>query len=284
LPEPSPALSQAYSAATRLVRQLDPDRALACLFAPREKQPHLFALYAFSAEIARIREVVSEPLPGEIRQQWWRDALTHPGEAGHDVAIALRHTMARFNLPPEPFLAVIEARSFDLYDDPMPTWVDLEGYCGETASALIRLASLILAGGDEPGSAALCGHAGVAYALTGLLRAFPLHARQGRCFIPQELLTTCGVSLESLYRGEESAGLHAALAEMRARARHHLAIMRAERGAIDKRIAPAFYPVCLCPAYLDAMEKRGFSPFETLITLSPLRKFWLIGKAAWFAR
>lgn len=57
------------------LRDTDRDRYLACLLAPREKRHSLACLYAFYAEIARIRDVIREPLPGEIRLQWWRDLL-----------------------------------------------------------------------------------------------------------------------------------------------------------------------------------------------------------------
>ena len=64
-----------------LVRKQDPDRYLACLFAPEASGPHLLALYSFSLEMARVRELVSEPLTGEIRMQWWRELLTARGGA-----------------------------------------------------------------------------------------------------------------------------------------------------------------------------------------------------------
>ena len=58
-----------------LVREHDRDRYLATLFAPAETRDALFALYAFAAEIGRVRDVAREPMPGEIRLQWWRDAI-----------------------------------------------------------------------------------------------------------------------------------------------------------------------------------------------------------------
>ncbi|MFL5135068.1 MAG: phytoene/squalene synthase family protein, partial [Microvirga sp.] len=159
-----------------LVREADPDRYWASLFAPADKRPHLHALYAFNFEVARVREAVREALVGEIRLQWWRDALQ--GEARGDVranpvAAALDDTIVQFRLPRQSFVDLIDARIFDLYDDPMPNLNDLEGYCGETSSSLIQLSSLILANGSNPGTADAAGHAGVAYAITGLLRAFP---------------------------------------------------------------------------------------------------------------
>ncbi|CAN1565535.1 ERG9 Phytoene/squalene synthetase [Rhabdaerophilaceae bacterium] len=276
----------AFEACRQVVRAEDPDRYAAILFAPAAKRPYLFALYGFNCEIARIRETVSEALPGEIRQQWWREALSCKVQdaVNHPVASSLLMTMARFRLPPEPFLSLIEARGFDLYDDPMPTWLDLEGYCGETSSALIRLASIILAEGEDPGSAELCGHAGITYALTGLLRAFPIHARRQQCYIPHEVLISCGVSLDDIHSGRTSEGLLAALAHVRARSREHLAVLRDRVRSIPPAIAPAFYPVTLCAPLLAQMERPEYRPFETLVEISPLARFWHIALGRWKAR
>src|SRR5215213_4875844 len=171
--------NSAYSACESLVRESDPDRYFAALFAPAEKRPHLYALYAFNLEIARVREAVSDPMLGDIRLQWWRDALQ--GEARGDVranpvAAALDETIVRFRLPRASLVDLIDARVFDLYEDPMPGLNDLEGYCGETSSSLIQLAGIVLSDGAESATADAAGHAGVAYAMTGLLRAFPWHA------------------------------------------------------------------------------------------------------------
>jgi 15-cis-phytoene synthase len=161
-----------FAHAAEIARAGDRDRYLADLFAPQPARDHLFALHAFNVEIARIRESVKEPGLGEIRMQFWRDALRGDG-AGHPVGRALVETIAAFGLPPEPFETLIEARRFDLYDDPMPTLNDLEGYAGDTTSSLIQLAAIILAGGRDPGTAEIAGHGGVAYAVTGLMRALP---------------------------------------------------------------------------------------------------------------
>lgn len=271
------ALNAAYAAATEHVRMLDPDRYLATLFAPGASQPHLFALYAFSADVARVRSLVREALPGEIRYQWWREVLSgeRSGEAVESpIARALLDTVNRFSLPKKPLLDLIEARTFDLYDDPMPTWLDLEGYCGETSSVLIRLAGLILAGGKEPGGADAAGHAGVAYALTGLLRAFPWHARRGQVYVPVEVLSRHGVDPGAIRAGQDSPGLRAALAEVANRARHHLDETRRHVVTISPTHAPALLPVALVRPYLDALAKSRQSPYEATAEISKLRKLW----------
>lgn len=277
-PLPDPALTAAYQAAADHVRALDEDRYLATLFAPAAAQPHIYAIYAFSAEIARVRSLVREPLPGEIRFQWWRDLLhgnVHGDAQANPLAVALLATVKACHLPVKPLLDLIEARTFDLYDDPMPTWLDCEGYCGETSSALIRLASLCLSGGADMGGAEAAGHAGVAYALTGLLRAFPWTSRKGQLFLPKDMLAAHGVMADDVRAGTDSPGLRSALREVQARAADHLAKTRALIASVPPAIAPAFLPVCLVAPYLKALDRATTSPFATDVELTRLRKLWI---------
>jgi phytoene synthase len=282
--EPSPAdPAWPFAHCEALVRAADPDRFFASLFAPADKRPFLFALYAFSHEVARVRDSVSDPALGEIRLQWWRDALE--GKARGDVrrnpvAAALDDTIVRFRLPRAALVALVEARAFDLYDDPMPTVDQLEGYAGETSSALIRLASLILNDGADPGAADAAGHAGVAYAAAGLLRAFPWHARRGQVFLPMQVFERHGVARDDIVAGRSIPGLLAALAELRALTRDHLRRARALRATIPSAVASAFLPAALVEPYLARMERRDYDPFQTVVDLPQWRRQWLLWRAA----
>jgi phytoene synthase len=261
-----------------LVRDGDPDRYWASLFAPADKHPYLFALYAFSFEIARVRDSVREAMLGEIRLQWWRDALQ--GEARGDVranpvAAALDDTIVAFRLPRQALVDLVDARVLDLYDDPIPTLNDLEGYCGETSSSLIRLASIVLAEGD-PGSADPAGHAGVAYALTGLLRAFPWHARRGQVYLPQDILARHGVVRDDVVSGRGGPGLRSAMADLRAVARKHLEHVQTLRSTIPPPTLPAYRALSLVEPYLREMERRNYDPFQTIVDLPPWRRVWAL--------
>lgn len=266
-----------------LVRDHDIDRYLTALFAAPEHRGGLLALYAFNSEVARVRDLVNDPLPGEVRLQWWRDFLTgteHGEASANPVAAALASTISHYHLPVEALIALLDARVFDLYDDPMPTLTDLEGYAGETSSALMQLGSIILAGGEEPGTCDAAGHAGVAYGLTGLLRALPWHAARRQSFLPADVLDRHGVDRETMFRGEMTPELGAALSEMRAHARHHLDRTRAQITAIRPEVAPAFLPVCLVEPFLKVMERKGFNPFRDRAELSQIYRQWIIWRAA----
>lgn len=276
-------MTEPFAHCERLVREGDPDRYFATLFAPADRRPALFALYAFNLEVARVRESVSQPLPGEIRLQWWRDQLAAEprGDAtGHPVAAALEQTIERYRLPRPALAALVEARLFDLYDDLFPTVRDLDGYCGETASALIRLAAIVLADGADPGGADAAGHAGVAFAVTGLLRAFPWHARRGQVFIPREVLERHGVVREDIVAGRGGPGLAAALADMRGLARGHLAQAEALRPTIATSAVLAFLPLALVPGYLRVTERPGYDPFRTVVDMPQWRRLWVLWRAA----
>src|SRR5271156_3271915 len=73
-----------------LVRRHDRDRFQTALFAPAARREALFALYAFNYEIARVRESVREPMLGQIRLQWWREAI----DAAYAGAASRRHEVA----------------------------------------------------------------------------------------------------------------------------------------------------------------------------------------------
>ena len=83
-----------------------------------------------------MRDQVSQPLPGEIRLQWWTDMLAgagHGGVEGNPVAAELLLAIRNWHLPVERLSRLIEEHQFDLYNDPMPTMAALEGYLNDTS-------------------------------------------------------------------------------------------------------------------------------------------------------
>lgn len=240
-----------------LVRAGDKDRFLANLFAPDTKRPHLMALHAFDLEIARVRQAVSEPRLGEIRLQWWLDTLDaiYAGEtAAHPVAEALARAIAAGSLPKEALRNLILARRFDLYDDPMPSLAGLEGYLGETSSAPIQMAALILAGPQAQAAAEAAGLAGVAYGLTGLLRA-----ARGRNYLPPDM----------------------DMADAIRHARRRLAEARELAARIPSAALPAFLPVSLTDLYLDRLDRLGEKALTAVADVSQFRRQWRLW---WMAR
>lgn len=287
-PDPASAsLETAYAHCASLIRTHDRDRFFATLFAPVRPRRQLCALYAFNLEVARVREVVREPMPGELRLQWWRDLIEGLGRgevSGHPVATALLDLLATTDTPRGALLNLIEARTFDLYDDPMPSLNDLEGYAGETASVLIQLSVGLLMGRQEPALADASGHAGVAIALTGLMRALPLQAARGQCFLPLDLLHIHGASREDVVGRRAVEGIRATLAALRDSAAHHLAAARDALKDAPPAAIPAFLPLALVAGDLAALERAADDPFHQVVGVPPLMRQWALWRAARKAR
>src|SRR5690606_13852034 len=126
-------MSNSFTLTADTLRALDPDRYAATLVLPPRHRPAVQALYAFAADVAVIRERVSEPAPGEIRLQWWVDALEGGGHGEvrrNPVADALLTVLSDRSLPSGPLIRLLAARRFDLYGDPMPDLNQFEGYAG----------------------------------------------------------------------------------------------------------------------------------------------------------
>jgi phytoene synthase len=270
---------EAQSQAIETVKAADPDRYLSVLYAPEEKRPALFALYAFNAEIASVRDRIREALPGEIRLQWWRDAIAQGEAGGHPLAEALLTTIGRHALPKKPFDDYLEARVFDLYNDPMPGRAELEGYCGETASALIQLAAMILDADATSSAAEAAGHAGCAQAITGLIRLIPLHRARGQCYVPGDILAACGTSAAAFLDGKDPASAGRAVAAMAALAAEHLAAFEGRAPAIPQSLRPAFLPLALTAAYLEKIG-GAVDPTTSIADISAVRRHWLMLKRA----
>lgn len=264
------------------LRGSDPDRYLSTLYAPQTVRPDLDALYLFNAEIASIRDRIREPLPGEVRIQWWRDMLAagRPAAGGYPLAESLLDAIERRDLPADAFDRYLEARIFDLYDDPMPTRADLEGYCGETASALIQLAALVLDRAAAPAFAAAAGHAGCAQAIAGLVRLMPLHRARGQCYVPGDILAAVGATREDIVGSAEGEPARRALAAFIELGREHAARFAEAAKGMPAALRPAFLPASLAAPYLARAAAAGTEPLRRTIDISPLGRHWVLLRRA----
>jgi phytoene synthase len=278
----APNAANPYAFSLSGLRESDRDRYLACLLSPQDKQGPLSALYAFNAEIARIRDAVREPLAGEIRLQWWRDLLE--GKAAgdserHPLGAALLKAIRDHALPVSVFQNMIDARVFDLYDDPMDSRSSLEGYAGETASALIQLASLVLDPTNASASAEAAGHAGVAQTIAGLLLLLPLHRRRGQVYIPSEILVATGLDRDRFLAGEDRASTGHAIRAFAGLGRDHLAKARATSPMISPANRAAFLTVAMVEPVLTRAEKAGGDLLDHALQPAQWRRQWWMWRA-----
>src|ERR1700759_2155532 len=210
---------------TDLVRRHDFVRYASTLFVPVELRRPLLALYAFNVEVSRVREQIRQPLPGEVRLQWWTDMLLgagHGGVEGNPVASELLRVIQTFRLPVDRLTRLVEEHQFDVYNDPMPTLSALEGYANDTASALFALAARVVG----PPSAELdhlARHAGLAFGFVQAVNAMPRDAANRQLFVPLQLLEKHGSGIEQVFAGRQTPQARGAIDELIAAARQHVA-------------------------------------------------------------
>lgn len=242
-----------------LVRTNDFPHYAATLFTPAAERRALLALYAFNVEIVRVRDQVSQPLPGEIRLQWWTDMLSghaHGSAEGNPVAAELLRTIRDFELPVEPLSLLVDEHQFDLYNDPMPTMTALEGYLAATCSALFALAARIMA---PPSDAVehLARHAGLAQGIAQIVANLPRDAAHRQLFLPQQLLASHGCSMEDVFAGKQSSALGAVLDQLVSEAQQHLATAVSLLREVPSSVRPVFLP--LSQARADLRICRGWA-------------------------
>jgi 15-cis-phytoene synthase len=264
-----------------LVRAHDFARYASTLFMPAAQRRALLALYAFNVEISRVHEQVSQPLPGEMRLQWWTDMLAgtgHGGVEGNPVAAELLLAIRDRRLPVEPLSRLIEEHQFDLYNDPMPTMAALEGYISGTSSALFSLGARI-AGSQSDEIEHLARHAGLAQGIAQVLAALPLDASRRQLFVPLPLLEDHGVDLEQVFSGQQTPTLRPALDQLIGEAQAHLKTAFALLATAPPPVRPVFLPLALVDRNLTRMSRTDNDPFVPRVT-SRLRTLWTLWRAS----
>ncbi|HLJ00135.1 MAG TPA: phytoene/squalene synthase family protein [Bradyrhizobium sp.] len=264
-----------------LVRSHDFTRYVSTLFAPTPRRRALLALYAFNVEVCRVHTQVTQPLPGEVRLQWWTDMLEgrgHGGVEGHPVAAELLLAIQTWRLPVERLLRLIEEHQFDLYNDPMPTMAALEGYLNDTSSALFSLASQV--GGSASGEAEhLARHAGLAQGIVQLMSSLARDASQRRLFVPVQILAKHGSEADELFAGKDTPNLRAALDEMLAQARTHLNTAFSLLTSVPPETRAVFLPLTQTHRDLQRLSRADHDPFGSRST-SRLRTLWTLWRAS----
>ncbi|GAA3853341.1 squalene/phytoene synthase family protein [[Pseudomonas] carboxydohydrogena] len=264
----------------QLVRDHDFERYAATLFMPPRARRPVLALYAFNTELRRIRDHVSQPLPGEIRLQWWRDLIDGDARGSveaNPVAAELMTAVSNHDLPRAELSRMVDARVFDLYDDPMLSLDMLERYCDDTASRLFSLSARIL-GGTSRMVEHVAHHAGIAQGLLRAIEGLPLHAARRQLYLPRDMLNVAGVREADIFAGRSTPQLQVVIGKLVASGRCHLDKASELLVAVPAGAKRIFLPLALVRRALDSVESNG-DPFAP-IPPSRLRTLWTLWRTS----
>ena len=263
---------EARDAAVRdAARSLELDRYLAALLSPRSARPGLMAVAAFLGEVGRIPAAVSEPAMGDIRLQWWWEALTAtpPGAAtGSPVADAMQQTMQQHALPGSSVLSLIEAYACELVPGSLVAPGAVDAHADATQGAAFRLAAHVLGVGAEAAAGHYLAAAAQSYGRVQLLRSLPALVAKGR----------------NPFGEKAAADWAAAVRPVLAEARTWLDEARLRAATAPATIRPAVLPLALVEPYLTALERLGPDVASTRAEISPLTRVWRLYRASTLGR
>lgn len=255
-------------------RALDPDRTLCVMLGAPADRPLLLALVLLNAELARIPELVSEPLAGRIRYQWWLDSLAAAaaGRAAHRVPLLapLAAAFADGRLDPAAVEALVTAREAELDRLQPENLAALEAYLAASAGALHRLMARACDG--SPSEVEAAGDVGIGFALVGLVRALGRERARGRVPLPADLLAAEGVGVDDILAGRAADALDRMSAGLLERAEALLA-QAAVLAPFRRRVLPA-----LLPARLARRQARRLRRAPAAL---PSRDAWTVPDLLW---
>jgi phytoene synthase len=235
------------------VRRHDPDRFLTALFAPAAKRNALLALYAFNHELARAREVASEPAMALIRLQWWREVV-EGAHRFHEVATPLTQAMESGALDRGVLEAIIEAREIEA-EPAIAALADWRAWLLGVAGG-VAVAAAHLLGAAEPEALRPLG---AAYGAGGVLRGVSALARQRRCLLPADVLAAHGLTPEGVVLRPDTPDLRPALLEL---AQEGRALLAAGPRRLPRSVVAAALPAVLARRDLRRVplpvRPRGF--------------------------
>ncbi len=260
------------------LRGEDHARYLTFLYAPRNNRESLIALGLLNVELSRIRESVSEPIVGEVRLAWWREALAdlYAGKVRkHEVLLLLAESGAVQIVPHALLDNMIEARIDEIYDTQVTTLDVLDNFLGRTSGQLQQAFCYSLCKA-APNAATLAAahHVGRAWGLVGVVRAVGFHAMQQRRYIPDTALQAAGIAPDSLVQQPITAALAPALAPLVEHARTALA--EAQKLGAQVEAYPALALGLLAQDYAARLARLDYNPLRFAEMGGDLKRQWLL--------
>lgn len=225
------------------LKKADPDRYRGALMSNSQGREDLLILYAFHYELSKVPDVTSEPMLGQIRYEWWREAIdeiySDKEVRRHEISTPLSDMLRRRDVPRFWIDRLIDGRARDLDPQPFANMDDAKDYARQTSGQLMQIAVKVL--GGTPDEQVI--RAGEAWGLTGLARSYGYyHDRALQNLDFEDIISASRASYE------------------------------AARNKIGSDVFPALAYVALIPGFLKRLGRQGFDPVSDKVDYGPLSK------------
>ena len=274
------SVEQSYEYCRKLAKSHYENFTVASWFLPREKRPHVYAIYAFCRFVDDLGDESHGDRLGLL--DWWENELLscYSSTPSHPIAVALRETIHRFEIPQEPFLKLVEANRMDQRAGRHRTYEDLLYYCERSANPVGHL-FLYLFGYRDEERQRLADATCTALQLTNFWQDVRRDLDMGRVYIPQEDMERFGYTEEKLHAGVVDDSFRDLMRFQVDRARtlfdHGAELVDTVEGAV--RLDIALFTLGGLHI-LKAIERRRYDVLSSRPTLSKIARAWLVARTA----
>ncbi len=252
---------------------------------PDSLHQDFYNVYAFCRWADDLGDEIGDPVESLRLLRWWEAELhrCYAGQASHPVFIALRETVARHQLPVDPFADLIRAFIQDQTKARYADWSEVLDYCRYSANPVGRLV-LMLCGYRDPHRFALSDETCTGLQLANFWQDVTVDWLKDRVYLPQDLLARHGVAEADLAARRFSPGFRAAMEEAVGYARGCF-----QRGwplarTLDPRLSldiELFSRGGM--AILSKIEKQGFDVLQQRPRITKVERLWILlsGLSGW---
>lgn len=252
------------------------------LFLPAAQRHAIMALYAFCREVDDVVDECSDPQVAAAKLDWWETETGHlfAGNPQHPVTRALQEPVARYRLPQEQFLEIIDGMRMDLEQTRYASFKDLRLYCYRVASVVGQMAALVF-GHTHHRTLKYAHDLGMALQLTNILRDVGEDLQRGRIYIPQDELQQFGVTEDDLFARCSTERICALFRHQARRARSYYERAFAHLPTADRyNQRSGLIMANIYLSTLDRIEQQNFPVLQQRIRLSAGKKLWLAWRTA----
>ena len=271
-PERAAPPREAYRWCERYARRHDENFTVVSLFLPRRLRRHFFAVYAF----CRYTDNLGDEAEGDrlaLLDAWERELREAvAGEASRPLQVALARTIARCEIPLDPFLRLIEANRIDQRVSRFETYDDLLQYCRYSATPVGEMVLAVL-GYRDAERVALSDATCIGLQLANFWQDVSVDIGKGRIYLPQEDLRRFGCVEEQIVEGRFDERSRELMRFEVGRAR----ALFAEGSALERRVARSVRTDLRLfrlggEAILDAIEAAGYDTLSARPRVTRARK------------
>jgi len=267
----------AYAEVERLTRRRARNFAYGIMVLPREKRRAIAAIYAYAR---LVDDIADGDLPVDEKRTRLDGLRARLDAAAGDDAtfVALADARTRFAIPGNALRAIVDGALQDLAQVRYATFDELRDYCLKVAGA-VGVACVAVYGSDDVERAETLG---VALQLINIIRDVREDWELGRVYLPQDELSSFGVSEDDIAAHDTSGAWHPLMSFQAERARAYLQDGLGLLRSLDSRSALCVSTFAgLYRATLERIEERGFDVFDGPPHLSTLTKLRIVGQGLW---